>query len=72
MDGRSGVDDHHLAAGLIRFHDAMRFADLLKAEDPCWLRLETPPVTYSAIFWSGTSDSGNCGVPKTKLPKKVR
>src|SRR5262249_2215489 len=34
--------------------------------------LNRPCATCAAMFWSGTSESGNCGVPKTKLPKKVR
>src|SRR5262249_10772964 len=41
-DGRSIVDHHHLAARFVGFHDAMRLADLVEAEDPGRLRLETP------------------------------
>src|SRR5262249_44926409 len=41
-DGLSAVDDHHLPAGLVGLHDAMRFADLLEAEDPGGLRIEAP------------------------------
>src|SRR5215467_9730918 len=38
---RSIVDDHHLAAGFVGFHDTMGLTDVLEAEDPAWLRLET-------------------------------
>src|SRR6476620_5201997 len=31
---------HHLPAGLTGVHDAMRFADVLKAEHAAWLGLE--------------------------------
>src|SRR5215468_2527979 len=41
-DGRSIVDHHHLAARFVSFHDAMRLADLVEAEDPGRLCLETP------------------------------
>src|SRR3954447_13687491 len=37
---RSIVDDHHLPAGLVRLHAAMRLADLLEAEDARRLRLQ--------------------------------
>src|SRR5262249_61882263 len=36
------VDDHHLAASFVGFHDAMGLTDLPEAEDPGWLRLEPP------------------------------
>jgi hypothetical protein len=66
------VDDHHhLAASFVSLHDAMRLADFLEAEK-VGFALRRPAATCSAIFWSGTSVSGNCGSPNTKLPKKVR
>src|SRR5437879_5396802 len=40
VSGREIVDDHHLPAGLIRLHDAMRFADLLEAKHTGRLGLE--------------------------------
>ena len=66
------MNDHQLAAGLVRLHDAMGLADLLEAEDADGFALRRPAATSSAIFRSGTSESGKPGVPKTKLPKKVR
>src|SRR5262245_48366796 len=41
-DRRSIVDDHHLAATYVGFHDTMGLTDLLEAEHPAGLRLETP------------------------------
>jgi hypothetical protein len=66
------VDDHHFAASFVCFHDTMGLTDLLEAENPGWLRPETPRGHLFGTFWSGTSDTGNCGVPNTKLPKNVR
>lgn len=35
------VDDHHLPAGFVGFHDAVRFANFLEAKDARRFRLET-------------------------------
>src|SRR5262249_55415429 len=41
-DRRSVADHHYFAACFVGFHDTMGLTDLLEAEHPAWLRLETP------------------------------
>ncbi|WFT96502.1 hypothetical protein QA633_05100 [Bradyrhizobium barranii] len=50
----------------------MRLANLVEAKDPRRLDVQRPAAASAAISRSGTSESGNPGVPNTKLPKKVR
>src|SRR5262245_44976405 len=71
-DVLSAVDDHHLPAGLAGLMTRCASRISSKPNTRAGLAFSRPAATCWAISCSGTSDSGNPGVPNTKLPKKVR
>jgi hypothetical protein len=50
----------------------VRFADFLKAETACRLGFVAAGCDIFCDGLERTSESGNPGVPKTKLPKKLK
>ena len=64
--------DHHLPPGLVGLHHAMRLADLLELEDPRWFGLVAACGNVISNALKRDVRERKPGVPKTKLPKKVR
>ncbi len=71
-EGGHPWDHHHLSAGLISFHDAMRFVDFLEAKHARWLGLEPALRHLLCDVLERHVGQRETGVPNTKLPKKVK
>lgn len=57
---------------LFILHQTVSLLDLLKTEDFPRIRIKFLSRHHSDYLGRGTSDKGNSGVPKTKLPKKLK
>ena len=61
-----------LSVRLIRLHHPMSFLFLVKSKHACRFCLILPGSHAICDLLEGISDTGNSGVPNTKLPKKLK